>query len=258
MSDDSKVKIAVPGEWAIEKTLGPTLDVIGVDLAKLYSSTKTGVAKIALATKNKIKSDDSSNKQTNLRVTRDVFWNGAYSDEDICAEYFGGVLAGSRSTDGKNDTGIFYLDLVKSLSSTQLKLHFFIYSSLNKILAADISYKSINVAQSQDINSRVVYLDSNELLQFGINLEVDLVALHDKNLIESFEYNGDMHPDKHHLTKVVPTTLGVQLFAVAANMLPDYRKFNTTVFDNFNFSEKLPKAALSPEGVIPVKAIAQS
>lgn len=250
---DNNVKISIPGEWALEKTLGPTLEAIGVDLVSLYSSSKIGVSKIALAAKNKLINNEPNKQKTNLRVTRDVFWNGAFSEEDICAEYFGGVLAGSRSLDGKNDTGIFYLDLIKSLSSSQLKLHYYIYSSLNLILVNNTSYKSLNVASDVEIKAKSIFFVTQDLINCGINFEVDLVALNNKDLISNFEYSNMIHPDKHHLTKITPTTLGVQLFAVAANMLPNYRDFSKQQFKNFSYSEIVPKAGLSAIELIPQK-----
>jgi len=45
-------------------------------------------------------------KAANLRVTRDVIWNGAVTDDEVCAEYFGGILAASRTEDGKDDSAI--------------------------------------------------------------------------------------------------------------------------------------------------------
>lgn len=253
MSDDKNIKLSIPGEWALEKALGPTLEAIGVDFVKLYNSSKIGVSKIAIATKNKLGKSPAKNQKTNLRVTRDVFWNGAFSEEDICAEYFGGVLAGSRSSDGKSDSGIFYLDLIKSLSSNQLRLHYFIYLSLNRHLVGDPSFKNLNVAVSEEIQGKPVFFITQELISMGIDIGVDLLALYSKGLINIFSYNTEEHPDKHHLTKVTPTTLGVQLFAVAANMLPKFREFVKIEFTNFNYSEPIPKTALSALELIPTK-----
>jgi hypothetical protein len=66
-------------------------------------------------------------------VARDVLWNGALTNDEVCAEYFGGILASSRSEDGSDDGVIYYVDVIKSLSSKQLKLHYVIYNSFNKL-----------------------------------------------------------------------------------------------------------------------------
>lgn len=111
-----------------EKILGKTFVTIGTDLAKLYEKGRDKI--IEKATKKITNIDDG--KSANLRVSRDVFWNGSFTDESICAEYFGGILASSRSMNGEDDLGIYYVDLIKSLSSSQLKLHYLLYLSLNK------------------------------------------------------------------------------------------------------------------------------
>ena len=66
-------------------------------------------------------------KQANLGVSRDVLWNGAFSTESICAEYFGGILASSRSEDGKDDSAIPFVtdnaEMIRAMvSSTRMPL----------------------------------------------------------------------------------------------------------------------------------------
>ena len=104
--DDKKISIAVPGEWALKKVLGPTLDTLGEDINKVYQIGRDKIIKVAQRKVTNIEDGASAN----LRVSRDVFWNGAFTDEAICAEYFGGILASSRSQDGKDDSGVYYVD----------------------------------------------------------------------------------------------------------------------------------------------------
>src|SRR5688572_11934981 len=99
--DKKEIAIAVPGEWALKKVLGPVLAELGDDARNLY---KLGRDKLVQAALRKLKNPDSG-ERANLRVAKDVLWNGSFTDEQICAEYFGGILAASRSADGKDDTG---------------------------------------------------------------------------------------------------------------------------------------------------------
>ena len=138
---------ALPGEWALQRAFGPVLSEIGEDLKKLYAIGRDSI----LAAGYKKIANPEDGKKANLRVTRDVFWNGAFTDDAICAEYFGGVLAASRSNDGHDDSAIQYVSVIKSLSSSQLRLHYFIYSGLNRILY-QLS-KSVNVAQGSENSS---------------------------------------------------------------------------------------------------------
>lgn len=97
MADPLTTAAAVyPASVAAKKVLGPTLDIIGSDLAGLY---EIGRDKILEAAFNKIDNPDDG-KFANLRVSRDVFMNGSFSYADISVEYFSGILASSRSEDG--------------------------------------------------------------------------------------------------------------------------------------------------------------
>jgi hypothetical protein len=242
MNEDKVVKISLPYEWMLQKTLGPTLDEIGKDIASLYGK---GVKKINEAAQRKIENIDDG-ARANLRVARDVFFNGSFSENDISAEYFGGILAASRTNDGKDDGAIFYLDIVKSLSSSQLKLHYLVYRHLNELLAADKARSDFNPARSEHVSSLEIHFLSGELSQVGVNLESDLLALNHKDLISNFEYSADMDPDKViSVTKIVPTSLGIQLFAVSANKMNHWREYAQKHLDTHGDQIERVHAALS-------------
>ncbi|MEK7060224.1 MAG: hypothetical protein AAB970_01220 [Patescibacteria group bacterium] len=253
--DDKKVSIAIPGEWALKKVLGPVLGEIGEDLQKLYAF---GRDKITQAAIRKIKNPEDGAK-ANLRVARDVFWNGSFTDESICAEYFGGILAASRSVDGKDDTGVFYVDIIKSLSSGQLKIHYILYRTLNKQLMADDGKKNLNPGQESEIQGLQLFIPLIGVIeQLGKeDIGAILHGLHSKNLI------GNFQTDNHELEtgvsvpnlKVSPTALGIQLFAIANNMFSNWRQYSTVDFGDFkdivlpkiygnSFNQLLEKAGL--------------
>ena len=83
-------------------------------------------------------------KTANVRVAHGVLTGGAFSDSEICAEYFGGILASSRTDEGRNDDAIQFVEVTKSLSSRQLHLHHVIYNRLNKLLVTNET--QVNVA----------------------------------------------------------------------------------------------------------------
>ncbi|MFA5185125.1 MAG: hypothetical protein WC551_01430 [Patescibacteria group bacterium] len=239
MSDEKQLAITLPGEWALKKVMGPALDELGEDMKKLYS---IGRDKIFIAGYKKI-ADVNDGKKANLRVVRDVFWNGSFTDESICAEYFGGILATSRSADGKDDTGVYFVDIIKSLSSKQLYLHYVIYSSLNKLLNSDPENKKINPGQESELRVIKIFLSMNEVIKVVNNEDfgTDLHALHAKGLI------GDFLTGEHDLkngTKVPnvwisPKPLGIMLYAVAHNKFNEWRNFATADFGYFENIQRL-------------------
>ncbi|MGE5425468.1 MAG: hypothetical protein ACM3PZ_00015 [Bacillota bacterium] len=217
-----------------KKLLGKTFDVVSADIANLYEKGRDKI--IEKATK-KI-SDVNDGKSSNLRVTRDVFWNGSFTDESICAEYFGGILASSRSEDGKDDNGVYYVDLIKSLSSNQLKLHYLIYHAFNKYFSSHGSEKNLNPGQESELSAKSIFLCTNELLAAikGGDFGRDLHAIRAKGLIGDFEAKA--YPLKNQETlpylKVSPKPLGVQLYAVAYNKIDQWRDFAITDFGSFD------------------------
>jgi hypothetical protein len=227
--DEKKLSIALPGEWALQKVLGPTLTEIGSDLQKLYAK---GRDRIIAKAYRKIPNPEDG-KRANLRVTRDALWGGAFTEDEVCAEYFGGVLASSRSEDGKDDAAIQFVDVIKSLSSKQLRLHYIIYNALNKLLVR--SDKRVNVAQGTEIQTQQVWFSAVELLQLQIPIDTDLNILHRQSLL--YRYETDVHTDEQKVIPYAsanPTTFGVLLYSAAHARLAEWRAFDREDFGDFS------------------------
>ena len=221
------------GAWIGKKLFGPTLEAIGEDLKKLYEKGRDKI--IANAIK-KTKNIDSKG-QTNLRVTRDVFWNGSFTDESICAEYFGGILAASRSEDGKDDSGVFYVDIIKSLSSNHLKMHYIIYRTLNKTFIAN--EKKAELYQGQGIEEDRLILPMFYIrIKQSKNEDIGAIlhGLAAKNLISRFMVSNSKRGKGKTIYNlmVMPEALGIQLFAIAYNKFGDWKNFSSVDFGDFD------------------------
>ena len=147
-------------------------------------------------------------------------------------------MASSRSDDGADDTGVYYVDLIKSLSSNQINLHYLIYRSFNTRFASDTSKSQLNPGQETELSSEAIFLSLNELLQITDEQDIgrDLHAIHAKGLIGNFQTQN--HPLKNDRVlpylKVSPKSLGIQLYAVAYNRLQEWRNFATIDFGDFD------------------------
>lgn len=230
MTEDPKIAIGLPGEWALKQLLGPTFETIGKDLASLYAAGRDRI----LSTAHRKLRDPDDGKRTNLRVTRDVLWNGSFAEDEICAEYFGGILAASRSQDGRDDDTIQYVDVVKSLSASQLRLHYIIYHALNRLLVR--SAVTMNVGMASELRHHKLWLSSAELVQLGVRLDRDLTILHRAGLIEGYETKAGnalpKDPEELAFTKINPSIFGILLFAAACNSLEEWRRFNTALMED--------------------------
>lgn len=216
MENDHKTVIELPGEWIIKKVLGPTLEVIGDDLAHLYEK---GRDRIFSAARTKIP-DIEDGKRANLRVARDVLWNGAFSDEAIGAEYFGGILAASRTVDGRSDAAIPFVDVVKAMSSSQLRLHYDFYHSLSKSLI------------ERTTRSRVFELPrSEEIFVFGLTNGVDPASLLRLDLISSYSFDViTINTTAFPYCSARPSLFGIMLYAAAHNMLERWQAYGLIEF----------------------------
>ncbi len=178
--------------------------------------------------------DVDDGKQANLRVTRDVLWNGAFSESEICAEYFGGIMASSRSEDGKDDAAIQFVDVTKSLSSNQLGLHYVVYNRLNKLWVS--SGARVNVGLSEDIAPRQVWFASLELdSELALSVDPDLNILYRHGLLSEYSTNVHMVGSKAlPYTSANPTTFGVLLYAFAHNRYGEWHQFDSVDFGDFD------------------------
>lgn len=77
--------------------------------------------------RSKVIVSDHKNTNIPLRILKNIVNDGMFCDEKICQEYYAGILAGS--SEAKNDSGIFYTNLVSNLTSKALYIHYYLYSS---------------------------------------------------------------------------------------------------------------------------------
>jgi hypothetical protein len=211
--------------YVAQKLFGKTLEEMGNDLNKVYQSNRDKL----LAKAVKKVSDPNDGATPNLRVARDVIWNGAVTDDEVCAEYFGGLLAASRSMDGRDDSALIFVDCIKALSSKQLHLHFVIYSCLQALLLK--SGKSINPGVDQEINALEIWFASTELHGLGLRPSIDLNILHRQGLVSAYEMNHRVDGEKSlPYVKAKPTTFGVLLYAAALNHVSQWTSFSTVAF----------------------------
>lgn len=220
--------------YVAQQLFGKTLAEMGDDINKMYKANRDKL--LDKAAKKVANPNDGA--KPNLRVARDVIWNGAVTDDEVCAEYFGGLLAASRSEDGKDDSALVYVDCIKSLSSKQLHLHFVIYSSLHKRLVA--TGEVVKPGMQDELSQKQVWFSSNELRKLGLNPLIDLSVLYQKGLLSGFALNNHVLGDRAlPYCQASPTTFGVLLYAAALNSLNSWLQFG-----NSNFSHAPTEIAL--------------
>jgi hypothetical protein len=226
---------AVTSLLIVNKFFGKTAEVLADDIKAVYKASDIREKMLRAATR-KAALDD--NGDVNIRVAREVLLNGSYAEGQICSEYFGGVLASARSDGGADDSSIYYLSVVQSLSSSQLKIHYQLYNCLNKLLNSD-TISTINLDFDENINRLMVWVNESEFT--SVDLYRDMEVLHRRGLIEVHRAGFVRGKANESIPAMFfcPTALGIQTYAVGHGLLNDWRKFQTVNFGDFPEIETL-------------------
>jgi hypothetical protein len=224
--DLGKLEIAAPGEWALKKILGPVFAEIGDDLKRLYVTGRDKLLEVSIR-----KIDDiDDGRVANLRVARDVLLSGPFAEGDVCAEYFGGALASSRSVDGVDDSCVPFVAVIKSLAASQLRLHYIVYSTLQRLL--NRHQPRLNVGNSSEIHEASFYMTGVDIqFDHSIPYDVDLNILWQNGLLHSYEARIEQS-GKMILPWIMvrPSTFGVMLYAAAHNRMDAWKDYAQSDF----------------------------
>ena len=114
----------------ITKVLGPTADYVGSEIRTLVERSNKNLGSIFSLALTKLGDRADSIGVVSPRVAKRVVDEGRFCDDELVAEYLGGVLASSKVNDDRDDRGVFYLNEISGLSAYQIRAHYLIYSSI--------------------------------------------------------------------------------------------------------------------------------
>jgi len=207
---------------ALKKVLEPSAEVIGQELK---GATQWGIDNIKKIGKNfnkKVKQKSlTGEEQLNPRVLKIVLQEGAKSDNELMAEYFGGVLASSLSEVSRDDRGASFAALVGRLTTYQIRAHYIFYNAVKTLFDGRSDISLIN---SRNKNRLEVFLPNDSFrvaMAFSEKENVSVIlpsvmsGLARENLIErNFEVTGGEKTAFCGGKGIVfcPTDLGTELF----------------------------------------------
>jgi len=90
----------------LTKLLGQTADYIGGEIKNLVEKCNVNIGDIFIKAYRKLGTRVEEPGTVNPRVLKSVFDEGRFCEDDLVKEYFAGVLASSRTSDGKDDRGV--------------------------------------------------------------------------------------------------------------------------------------------------------
>lgn len=216
------------GKDGLQKLLGPTADYLGGGLKTFTQHRLENIGRIFQKAEKKVGPKINEPGVVPPRVLKEIINEGSYFDDELAAEYFGGVLASSRTEHGRDDRGARAAKLIDRLSTYQLRTHYLVYGSIQKHFGGSGYRFSMEDRPKMQIfipiSSFVSDLDLNsqEVGQIMSILNHVFFGLHSEDLIEGhFQFGPKESMERYH-QKIneegiicQPSALGAELFLYA-------------------------------------------
>ena len=119
----------------VAKLLGPTAEYLGEGLRNLTQRRAESIGKIFSNASKKLGSQLETPGQVPPRILKTVMNDASYCEDPLVLEYFGGVLASSRTDDGRDDRGARLMKIVENLSTYQIRTHYLLYSTIASLFS---------------------------------------------------------------------------------------------------------------------------
>ena len=251
---------AIGSAKIVEKLLGPTADYIGGGVKDWTERRMSNVRRIFDYAQKQLGSKLDSPGAVPPKVLRDILNDGSFCDDELTAEYFGGVLASSRTEISRDDRGSAFTALIARLTTYQIRTHFFFYQLVKLVFDGD----DISVTTSEGraklqmfvpLNSFFVAMEFSPQEDVQVLLSHAIVGLVKESLIEE---NFVLGPNVHQGNAGIlfqPSAVGAELFLWAygrgdlhiANFLdPEVRFVSATKIRTVPGFKGVHKAEVSP------------
>lgn len=116
------------------KVLGPTAEYIGDETKGMVKKSHKNLEKIFVKAAEMLGDQLEKPGQVNSRVLNLVLEEGRFCEDDLIGDYFAGVLASSKTKDGRDDRGASIISAIKQLSVYQIRLHYLFYVLVQQLL----------------------------------------------------------------------------------------------------------------------------
>lgn len=127
------IATAVGSAKLAEHLFGKTFAYFG-DRLKYWTETGvTNVGNVLKSAVHKVKDRIKEEGSIPPKVVRALVEDAPFCDDPLAAEYFGGVLASSRSGNSRDDRGAIFLAQLQRLSSYQIRAHYLLYHALREV-----------------------------------------------------------------------------------------------------------------------------
>lgn len=199
------------------RVLGPSADAVD-DALRSYSERQLRNVQRIVECAAAIAGSLVEGAVVNLRVAHVVLADGSYCDDELTAHYLGGLLAASRTPQGRDDRAVCWSKLVAGLSSLQIRAHYLLYrewaARLRIIGVYELGVEAGRIQATMEISwnafAKVLVgdfeVDENDAMSHAIGGLIGAGLLDD-----SFLYNDEF-------VRVTPSIAGLELYGWAQGL----------------------------------------
>jgi len=145
----------------LNKLLGPTLDYFGKEIESFAKKRAENIGRIFQKAIKKLGSKIDEPGQVHPKILKGIVLDGSFCDDELTAEYYGGILASSRIGVSRDDRGASFLEQVSHLSFYQVRTHFICYTLLKVLFQGT----QLNPANSDGRNHMQTYLPDSDYIR---------------------------------------------------------------------------------------------
>ena len=124
--------LAYVNKDVVAKLLNPSAEYLG---ERLKESIRENLERIVANAERKRVNKSGVRGQIPPKVLKTIINEGAYSNDEVAGEYFGGVLASSTTEIDRDDRGDRLAKLIGNMSVYQLRSHYLIYSTISELFS---------------------------------------------------------------------------------------------------------------------------
>ena len=216
----------------LTRALGPTADAIGQDLAARYSEYRQRNTGRIIGRAEKKARESGRSGSVHPRVAHRVIEEGSFCDDAVMADYLGGLLAGGRTPNGRDDRAVVWSNLVTALSAAQIRLHYLLYREWAIRLHGRID---VNLGVATGRKQALMYTDLTEVVMAFPVEDEDRGTLYDlfihaliglvrQGLLEPIFSYGPRGPDNSpdapypNVLSVQPSVAAMELYGWAQGL----------------------------------------
>lgn len=172
------------------KLLGPTADYFGEGMKNHIQKSYDNINRICNHSIKLLGPKIEIYGEVSPRILKNILSEGAFCEDELASEYFGGVLASSRTSDSKDDRGLAYLAVVNNMSTYQIRTHYIFYSIIENLFKG----QDLSCSIGEDRNKMRVFLPWSVYSEsMGINDGDWLILSHSMVGLSRLDLIGDFY-----------------------------------------------------------------